>query len=90
MPGTGHNLVAWGVGGVIIMRRFGVIVALGALLGMFGGLVTASPVLAGRGPKWQPPGASPPFTLPALFCGFKVRVAFRGCPEFRGTLVAAP
>ena len=58
------------------MRRFGVIVALGALLGMFGGLVTASPVLAGRGPKWQPPGASPPFTLPALFCGFKVRVAF--------------
>jgi hypothetical protein len=68
--------MAWGVGGVIIMRRFGVIVALGALLGMLGGLVTASPVLAGRGPKWQPPGASPPFTLPALFCGFKVRVAF--------------
>src|SRR5215470_12155150 len=60
---------------VIAMRRLGVIVALGALLGMLGGVVTASPALAGRGPKWQPPGG-PPFTLPALFCGFRVRVAF--------------
>jgi streptogramin lyase len=61
--------------GVIAMRRLGVIVALGALLGMFGGVMTASPALAGRGPKWQfqPSG---PFTLPAEFCGFKVRVAF--------------
>jgi hypothetical protein len=57
------------------MRRLGVIVALGALLGMFAGVLTASPALAGRGPKWQfaPTG---PFTLPAEFCGFKVRVAF--------------
>ena len=55
-------------------RRLGVIVALGALLGMFAGVVTASPALAGRGHKWQvvPAGA---FTLPSLFCGFKVRVA---------------
>jgi len=37
---------------VIAMRRLGVIVALGALLGMLGGVVTASPALAGRGPKW--------------------------------------
>ena len=57
------------------MRRLGVIVALGALLGLFGGAVTASPALAGRGPKWQPPGG-PPFTLPALYGGFKLRVAF--------------
>ena len=57
-------------------RRLGVIVALGALLGMLGGVMTASPALAGRGPRWQPPGAGPPFTLPALYCGFKLRVAF--------------
>jgi hypothetical protein len=55
------------------MRRVGVIVALGALLGMFGGVVTASPALA-RGPKWQFLPAEKPFTLPAAFCGFKVRV----------------
>ena len=54
------------------MRRLGVIVALGAMLAMFSGVLTASPALAGRGPKWQPPGG-PPFTLPALFCGFKIR-----------------
>jgi hypothetical protein len=57
------------------MRRLGVIVALGALLGMFGGVVTASPALAGRGPQWefQPTG---PFTLPADFCGFQIGVTF--------------
>jgi len=33
------------------MRRFGVIVALGAMLGMFAGVLTAAPALAGRGPK---------------------------------------
>jgi hypothetical protein len=58
---------------VIAMRRLGVIVALGALLGMLGGVATASPALA-RGPKWQVVPAEP-FTLPSLFCGFKVRVA---------------
>jgi hypothetical protein len=57
-------------------RRLGVIVALSALLCVLGGAVTASPALAGRGPKWQPPGSGPPFTLPALYCGFKLRVAF--------------
>jgi len=55
------------------MRRLGVIAALCALLGMFAGVQTASPVLAGRGPKWQI-GPLTPFTLPASFCGFKVRV----------------
>ncbi|MGN6174649.1 MAG: hypothetical protein ACTHPS_17145 [Streptosporangiaceae bacterium] len=55
------------------MRRFGVIVALGALLGMFGGVATASPALAGRGPKWEIADFEP-FTLPAAVCGFEVRV----------------
>ena len=51
--------------------------ALGALLGMLGGVVTASPAPAGRGPQWQPPTpGGPPYTLPALYCGFKLRVAF--------------
>jgi hypothetical protein len=54
------------------MRRLGVVVALGALLGMFAGVVTASPALA-RGPKWQ---LQPklPTTLSAAFCGFEVGV----------------
>ena len=55
------------------MRRFGVIVALGALLGLLGGVVTAAPALAGRGHKWELMEA-PSFTLPASFCGFRVRV----------------
>ena len=55
------------------MRRLGVIVAVGALLGMLVGVVTASPALAGRGPKWQVV-SSPTFTLPAGACGFRVRV----------------
>ena len=52
MPGTRPRSVAaeWGV---IAVRRLGVIVALGALLGMLGGAVTASPALAGRGPGWS-------------------------------------
>jgi hypothetical protein len=57
------------------MRRFGVIVALGALLGMFAGMLTASPALAGRGHKWQLLQGSP-FTVPQSFCGFKIRVTF--------------
>ena len=54
------------------MRRLRVIVALSALLGVLGGVLTASPALA-RGHKWQMVPAEP-FTLPSLFCGFKVRV----------------
>ena len=56
------------------MRRLGVIVALGTLLGLLGGAVTASPALA-RGPQWQFANAQP-FTLDASFCGFEVGVAF--------------
>src|SRR5215469_15333137 len=73
---------------VIAMRRLGVIVALGALLCVLGGVVTASPALAGRGHKWQPP-SGPPFTLPALFCGFKLRVAFPVNKEFTKVLKTA-
>jgi hypothetical protein len=57
------------------MRRLGMIVALGTLLGMLGGVVTGTPALAGRGPKWEFLPAKP-FTVPAAFCGFKVRVTF--------------
>jgi hypothetical protein len=60
---------------VIAVRRLGSIVALGALLGMFGAGVTAAPALAGRGHGWQVAPARP-FTLPASFCGFRVRVTF--------------
>ena len=70
------------------MRRFGVIVALGALLGMFGGAVTASPALAGRGHKWQVVPEAP-FTLPPLFCGFKVRVAPQADKRFSKLLKAS-
>jgi hypothetical protein len=65
---------------VIAMRRLGEIVALGALLGMFGGVMTASPALA-RGPKWQfqPKSAR---TLPAALCGFEVRVTYPVNREF--------
>jgi hypothetical protein len=69
------------------MRRLGVIVALGTLLGMLGGVVAASPALA-RGPKWQFLPADP-FTLDASFCGFKVRVAFPVNKEYGKILKAS-
>jgi len=59
----------------IAMRRLGVIVALGALLGLSAGVVTATPALAGRGHGWELVQAKP-FTVPASFCGFKIRVTF--------------
>jgi hypothetical protein len=69
-------------------RRLGVIVALGALLGMLGGVVTASPALAGRGHKWQL-GSAEPFTVPASLCGFKVRVTTVVNKEFTKILKTA-
>ena len=62
------------------MRRLGVIAVLGALLGMVGGLMTASPALA-RGPEWQAFPAAP-FTLPTTFCGFEVGAAAVTDKEF--------
>ena len=41
------------------MRRFGVIVALGAMLGMFAGVLTAFPALAGRGANGTRGGYGP-------------------------------
>jgi hypothetical protein len=85
MPGTGPP--CGGAEGVIVMRRFGVIVALSALLGMFGAVVTAAPALA-RGPKWQFVPAEP-FTLDASFCGFDVGVTFPVDKGFAKALKAA-
>jgi hypothetical protein len=70
------------------MRRLGVIVALGALLSMFGGLVTASPAL-GRGNGWQVVPAPSAVTLPAAFCGFEVRITFPVNREFVKVLKVA-
>jgi hypothetical protein len=63
------------------MRRIGLIVALGALLGMFGGVATASPALADRGPKWDIVPSPDPFLLlqggdkgDEDFCAFDVQV----------------
>src|SRR5215472_17825493 len=75
--------------GVIAMRRLLVmIVALGALLGMFAGVMTASPVLAGRGPKWSI-GPPTPFTFDASFCGFPVLVTPVVNGEYTKVLKAA-
>ena len=58
------------------MRRLGVIVALGALLSMFGGAVTAAPALAaGRGDGWQFVPLPAHFPLSAVWCGFGFRAA---------------
>jgi hypothetical protein len=65
----------------IAMRRLGVIVALGALLGLFAGVLTASPALAGRRHGWELVQAQP-FTVPKLFCGFRIRVTFPVNREF--------
>jgi len=55
------------------MRRAGVVVALGALLGILGGAVTASPALAGgRGDGWQFVPLEQQFTVDAQFCGFEI------------------
>jgi hypothetical protein len=69
------------------MRRLGVIVALGALLGVFGGVVTAGPALA-RGPGWEFQPADD-FTLPADFCGFPVGLSFPVDREYSKILKAA-
>jgi hypothetical protein len=59
-----------------------VIVALGAVLGMLGGLLSASPALAaGRGPNWEflsPQDSS----VPADFCGFEVLISPTASKQF--------
>jgi hypothetical protein len=59
------------------------IVTLGTLLGMFGGLLTASPALgAGRGPQWVALGPAEPITVPAQYCGFAIEETFPVDNEF--------
>jgi hypothetical protein len=88
-PGHWPRLGARGVGGAeFIIRRLGVIVAAGALLGMSAGMLAASPALAGRGPQWQLVPETP-FTVPAAICGFKVGVAFPVVKTYGKLLKAA-
>jgi hypothetical protein len=55
------------------MRRFGALVALGALLGMIGSAAAAAPALAagGRGDGWQFVAVGPRFTDN---CGFRINI----------------
>jgi len=71
------------------MRRFGVIVALGALLGMFAVVLTASPALAGRGHKWELVQTGP-FTVDKSFCGFTIGVTFPGISKEYIKVLKAP
>src|SRR6478672_5592784 len=73
---------------LIAMRRAGVIVALGALLSMVAGVVTASPALA-RGDGWQILPAPPAIIVPATFCGFEIQVTFPVDREFAKILTAS-
>jgi hypothetical protein len=68
------------------MRRLAMIVALGALVGMFGGLMTAGPALA-RGPQWEFQPADS-FTLPADYCGFEIGLSFPVDREYSKILKA--
>ena len=70
------------------MRRIAVIVALGALLGMLGGVVTAAPALAGgRGDGWQVFQPIPPGGVPlAGFCVFPVLLTVPATKEFAKSL----
>ena len=70
------------------MRRLPMIVALGALVGMVAGLMTAGPALAGRGPKWEIAPVEP-FTLPADYCGFPVGFSWPVRNEYSKILKAA-
>src|SRR5205823_12535160 len=70
------------------MRRLAMIVALGALVGMVAGLMSAGPALAGRGPKWKIVPLEP-FTLPADFCGFPVGISWSVNNEYSKILKAA-
>ena len=77
-----------GAEGVIALKRAGVIVTLGALLSIFGGMVTASPALA-RGDGWQIQPAPPAIIVPATFCGFEIQVTFPVDREFAKILTAS-
>ena len=72
------------------MRRVGMIVALGALLGMLGGAMTASPALAdGRGGGWQVIPLPPTATVDPVVCGFEIQGTLLAGKEFVKVLKAA-
>jgi hypothetical protein len=73
---------------MIAVKRAGLIVALGALLSMVAGLLTASPALA-RGDGWQILPAPPAIIVPATFCGFEIQVTFPVDREFAKILTAS-
>ena len=66
------------------------ILALGALLGMLGGVATASPALAdGRGGGWQVIPLPPTFTVEPEVCGFEIQSTLLAGKEFVKALKAA-
>ena len=70
------------------MRRIGLIVALGALLGMLGGAATASPALAdGRGDGWVFQDFPPSFS--SDHCGFHIKATQDVAKVFTKTLKTA-
>jgi hypothetical protein len=77
-PAPGHSAAARRV---IATRRIGAFVALGALLSISAGVVTASPAHA-RGDGWQVAPAPPAITLPTAFCGFDLQITFPVNREF--------
>jgi len=70
------------------MKRLPALTALGTILAICAAALTASPALAGRGPKWQ---LLPfrPFTLDARYCGFRVGVTSPVHQEYAKILKAA-
>jgi hypothetical protein len=70
------------------MRRLTALAALGTILAICAAALTASPALAGRGPKWHLVPARP-FTLDARYCGFRVGVTFPVHREYTKILKAA-
>jgi len=70
------------------LRRLGILAAAGALLGLLAAALTAAPALAGRGHKWQYVPAKP-MTVPAVYCGFKIRLTFPADKEYGKLLKAA-
>ena len=70
------------------MRRLPALAAIGTILALCAAALTASPALAGRGPKWHLAPARP-FTLDARYCGFQVGVTLPVHHEYTKILKAA-
>jgi hypothetical protein len=71
------------------MRRLtAALAALGTILAICAAALTASPALAGRGPKWHLVPARP-FTLDARYCGFRVHVTLPVFDEYTKIVKAA-